>query len=138
MPRWRKIPRNSDNLILMIKKYKHIPFDLDRTLVHTVPEYRNKIIPYIVEKLGGHLKEIHSVDKFWFKSGRDQMIRNEFNLDPEIFWDLFRKVDTPSERSKHTTAYPDAEKAIKKLKKEKNMNLISKAIQLAQFTRFFK
>jgi HAD superfamily hydrolase (TIGR01549 family) len=100
----------------MIEKYRHISFDLDGTLVHTVPEYRHKILPEIIKTLGGSVKEIHSIDKFWFESGRDRIIRNEFNLEPEIFWELFRKIDTPKERSKHTTAYPDAEKAIKKLK----------------------
>jgi HAD superfamily hydrolase (TIGR01549 family) len=105
----------------MIKKYKHISFDLDGTLVHTVPEYRHRIIPLVVNKLGGNIKEIHSIDKFWFESGRDQIIKNEFCLKPDIFWSLFREMDTPFERSEHTTAYPDAENAIKKLKKERKI-----------------
>jgi HAD superfamily hydrolase (TIGR01549 family) len=100
----------------MLKKYKHISFDLDGTLVHTILEYRHKIVPIVVNKLGGNIKEYSSIDRFWFESGRDQIIKNEFNLEPQIFWELFRKIDTPIERSRHTTAYSDAEEAIKKLK----------------------
>jgi phosphoglycolate phosphatase len=105
----------------MINKYKHISFDLDGTLVHTVPEYRHRIVPVVVEKLGGKIKEIRSIDRFWFESGRDRIIKTEFNLEPNMFWSLFRKMDTPSHRSKHTTAYSDAERAIKKLKKQKKI-----------------
>jgi phosphoglycolate phosphatase len=100
----------------MIERYRHISFDLDGTLVHTVPEYRHKIVPEIVETLKGSIKEDRSIDKFWFESGRDKIIKNEFNLEPGIFWKLFREIDTPEKRSKHTTAYPEAEKAIKKIK----------------------
>jgi phosphoglycolate phosphatase len=102
----------------MLKKYKHISFDLDGTLVHTVPEYRRRIVPIVVNKLGGRINEPNIIDRFWFESGRDKLIRSEFKLDPHEFWDLFRKIDTPDERSKHTSAYPDAEEAIKKIKKK--------------------
>lgn len=101
----------------MINKYKHISFDLDGTLVHTLPEYRYKIVPEVINKLGGSIKEKHSIDKFWFEAERDQVIKNEFNLDPDHFWNLFRKTDSPEERSKHTRAYEDAESTLRKLKK---------------------
>ena len=55
----------------MLKKYKHIAFDLDGTLVHTVPEYRYKIVPEVVSQLGGTIDSVHSIDKFWFEGGRD-------------------------------------------------------------------
>lgn len=100
----------------MLEKYDHISFDLDGTLVHTLAEYRHKLVPEIVEKLGGKIKEPHSVDRFWFESGRDEIIRKEFDLEAEKFWKLFRKMDIPEIRAKHTEAYEDSERTLRKLK----------------------
>lgn len=101
----------------MLKKYKHISFDLDGTLVHTIPEYRHKIVPEIVAQLGGIIKEPKSVDRFWFESGRNKIIQNEFGLQPEKFWDLFRIVDSAEKRAAHTHAYEDSERTLHQLKK---------------------
>jgi len=100
----------------MIKKYKHISFDLDGTLVHTIPEYRHKIVPDAVNKLGGKIKNLHAIDKFWFEAERNEIIKNEFNLKPADFWVLFRELDSPNSRDKHTIAYNDSEKCLHKLK----------------------
>lgn len=100
----------------MLKKYTHISFDLDGTLVHTIPEYRHKVVPAVVAKLGGRIKEAHSIDKFWFEAGREKIIREEFFLDPNEFWSVFREIDIPEERSAHTRVYEDAERTIRKLK----------------------
>lgn len=113
---------------LSLKKYKHVSFDLDGTLVHTSEEYRFDIVPKIIDRLGGKLKERQSVNKFWFEANRDLVIKNEFNLDPPIFWELFRKIDTPESRSAHTNAYPDAEPAIRFLKQQgKTISIITGA-----------
>ena len=100
----------------ILSKYKHFSFDLDGTLVHTIPEYRHKIVPEIIGSLGGKILNSYSVDKFWFESGRDKIIESEFDVDPKLFWELFRKIDKPENRSKHTYAYQDAEPTLKKLK----------------------
>lgn len=101
----------------MIDKYRHISFDLDGTLVHTLESYRHQIVPAVVKELNGKIKEAHSINKFWFESGRDEIIRNEFSIaDPLEFWEVFRRHDIPVERYKHTSAYSDAEPAIRKLK----------------------
>lgn len=100
----------------MLKKYKHIAFDLDGTLVHTLPEYRHKIVPEVVSQLGGTVDNIRSVDKFWFEAGRDTTIQNEFHIEPDRFWQLFRTMDSTEKRSAHTQAYADVEKTFHKLK----------------------
>lgn len=102
----------------MLDSYKHIAFDLDGTLVHTVPEYRHKVIPQVVSALGGKIKQKHSINKFWFEAGRDAIIKNEFALKPEEFWKLFRKIDSPENRSANTWAYQDAEPALRSIKKQ--------------------
>lgn len=100
----------------MIEKYRHISFDLDGTLVHTVPEYRHRVVPRVVAGLGGVIHDDHSVDRFWFEPNRNETIRREFALEPEVFWPLFRKIDTIEERSSHTHPYEDSARALHTLK----------------------
>lgn len=99
-----------------LDRYRHLSFDLDGTLVHTIPEYRHKIVPKVVRDLGGTIRDGHSVDRFWFESGRDVIIRNDFGLEPTRFWSLFRSSDSLEERSAHTRAYEDAERTLRRLK----------------------
>jgi len=101
----------------MLKKYKHISFDLDGTLVFTSKEYRYKIVPKVVKKLGGLIKNNHSIDRFWVESNRDKIIKNDFNLDPKTFWLAFRDFDEPKKRALFTQSFSDVEKSFKKLKK---------------------
>jgi len=100
----------------ILSKYSHISFDLDGTLVHTITEYRHKIVPEVVKKLNGTIANSHSVDKFWFEGVRDKTIQEDFNLNPSVFWDLFKEIDTSEARSAHTFAYSDAERTLIKLK----------------------
>jgi len=100
----------------MLRKYKHISFDLDGTLVHTVPEYRHKIVREVVNQLGGIIDNIQSIDKLWFEPDRNTTIQNEFHVNPDEFWNLFRTMDSPEKRSAHTHAYDDAERTFHKLK----------------------
>lgn len=102
--------------MINLNKYKHISFDLDGTLVHAVPEYRHKIVPMVVSRLGGKVINERSVDRFWFEAGRDKIIIEEFSLAPDKFWPLFRELDTLEERKAHTWVYPDAERTLVKLK----------------------
>lgn len=101
----------------MLKKYNHISFDLDGTLVFTDKEYRYKIVPKIVKKLGGLIKNNHSIDRFWFEGSRDEIIKNDFNLDPKTFWLEFRDSDKLIKRALLTQSFNDVEKSFKKLKK---------------------
>ncbi|MFA6511819.1 MAG: HAD-IA family hydrolase [Patescibacteria group bacterium] len=92
----------------LLDRYTHFSFDLDGTLVHTIPEYRFFVVPKVVEELGGRIIENRDVDRFWFESGRDRIIKQRFGIDPEKFWDCFHKHDNPEERARHTFAYDDA------------------------------
>lgn len=100
----------------MLEKYKHISFDLDGTLVHTLPEYRYQIVPEVVEKLGGKIKSNRDIDRFWFEGAREIVIKDNFELDPDAFWYLFRQLDSAERRSAQTFAYEDSEAALRKLK----------------------
>ena len=100
----------------MLKKYKHISFDLDGTLVHTIPEYRYQIVPEVIRFLGGKMGSDRDIDKFWFEPDRDNIIKDKFGLDPDRFWQIFRRLDIPEERAKQTFAYGDAEACIRKIK----------------------
>jgi HAD superfamily hydrolase (TIGR01549 family) len=112
----------------LVEKYNHFSFDLDGTLVHTLPEYRHDVVPRVVSELGGTVKDKSSIDRFWFESGRDEIIKNCFSLDPAVFWKLFRRKDLPEQRALYTQAYPDAEKSLHFLReKDKLISIVTGA-----------
>ena len=100
----------------MIKKYKHISFDLDGTLVHTIPDYRHRIVSEVIATLGGRTAVKKDIDKFWFDADRDEVVKKKFGLEPDDFWLLFRQLDVPAHRSAQTFAYDEAEACFRKLK----------------------
>ena len=113
-------------VIFMLKKYNHISFDLDGTLVFTDREYRYEIVPKVVKKLGGLVKNNHFIDRFWFEGNRDEIIKNDFDLDPKTFWSTFRIFDEPIKRALLTKSFKDVEKSLKKLKKlDKTISIIT-------------
>lgn len=114
----------------MLEKYTHISFDLDGTLVHTLPEYRQKIVRAVAAELGKNSIASDAIDRFWYESGRDAIIQNELGVDPASFWRLFHAKDTSEARSPHTRAYEDAEPCIRRLKESgKIISIITGAPQ---------
>ena len=112
---------------MLIDRYAHISFDLDGTLVHTVPEYRHALVSRVVRQLGG-ISSPRDIDRFWFEPDRDETIQSNFHLEPATFWDLFGAEDTVEKRSLHTHAYGEVEDTIRKLKKlDKTISVITGA-----------
>ncbi len=96
--------------------YKAIIFDLDGTLVHTTPEYRYKIVGQTLKELGAKSSD-HHIDRFWFEARRNKIIKEHFGIEPELFWQTYRKYDTPELREQFTRLYDDID-FIKELKRK--------------------
>jgi len=89
--------------------YKAAIFDLDGTLVHTMPEYRYLVVGEQTLKELGVTASEEDIDKFWFEARRDEIIRGLFGLDPEVFWKTYRKYDKAELRKKYTRLYNDVD-----------------------------
>ncbi|HLD06132.1 MAG TPA: HAD family hydrolase [Candidatus Nanoarchaeia archaeon] len=86
--------------------YEAVIFDLDGTLVHTAPEYRYQIVGQTLQDLGTTSSR-HDIDRFWFEARRDAIIKECFGLEPEKFWEVYRKHDTMGLRRQFTRLYDD-------------------------------
>jgi phosphoglycolate phosphatase-like HAD superfamily hydrolase len=96
-----------------LKKYKHFSFDLDGTLVHTTAEYRYKLVPEVIQKAGGKPSSQKMIDKFWFESSRDEVVKEHFGLDPVVFWDHYCAMEDMNTRKLFTEPYHDAERFLR-------------------------
>lgn len=81
-------------------------FDLDGTLVHTHPAFRYLIVGLTLRKFGKSAQQ-PTIDKFWFESGRDELINEEFGLEPRQFWREYNTHDTAELRSQFARPYDD-------------------------------
>lgn len=86
--------------------FKALLFDLDGTLVTTSPGHRYLAVGQTLEELGRSSTR-ESMDRFWFETRRDDVIKDEFGLEPEVFWKTFRKYDTIDLRQRNTHPYAD-------------------------------
>ena len=89
--------------------YKGFVFDLDGTLVHTKPEYRQRVVIATLESLGISGVAQRDIDTFWFRTGRDEIVRRDFGVQPGIFWRAFRRYDSIELRRRFTIPYPDTD-----------------------------
>ncbi|HLD88743.1 MAG TPA: hypothetical protein VI894_00905 [Candidatus Nanoarchaeia archaeon] len=63
--------------------YKAAIFDLDGTLVCTLPEYIYSVVKQALTNMGIlSFPEEHSIDAFWFETKRDEIIRKCFLAEP--------------------------------------------------------
>ncbi|MBS3175242.1 HAD family hydrolase [Candidatus Woesearchaeota archaeon] len=89
-------------------EYKAILFDLDGTLVHTAPEYRYNLVRLALNEFEKRA-ENNVIDRFWFEARRNDIIIQEFGLNPEVFWQTYKKHETANFdlRKKLTKPYED-------------------------------
>lgn len=89
-------------------EYKAVIFDLDGTLIHTRPEYRYNLLSWIFKDLG--VKSTNNyIDKFWFETERNEIIKRCFGLDPKLFWERYRIYETVELRRKFVKLYDDVD-----------------------------
>jgi len=112
-----------------LDKYTHVSFDLDGTLVRTHSDYRYQIVPRTIKHCEGNTGVAsQNIDRFWFESERDSIIKEHFGIDPKAFWDAFCEFDTVEWRSSYTHAYEDAEPALRRLSEmRKHVSIITGA-----------
>jgi len=88
-------------------EYKAVIFDLDGTLIYTAPDHRYKLISQVLNDLGTCTSP-QNIDRFWFETNRSEIIRKDFSVEPEKFWELFRLYDTLEMRKRFSMPYNDA------------------------------
>jgi phosphoglycolate phosphatase-like HAD superfamily hydrolase len=100
--------------------YDAFVFDLDGTLVYTPPEFRYSLVGGILGRLGLADAQVRSMqgamDVFWFCPDRSETVRSRFGVDPEEFWEEYRRRDTVDLRRMYARPYDDWE-IIKELKR---------------------
>ncbi|MBU0959016.1 MAG: HAD hydrolase-like protein [Nanoarchaeota archaeon] len=90
--------------------YDAVLFDVDGTLVYTLPGYMEGLVGEVLSDLGKKTngKNISKlVKEFWFKGDREVFLREKFGVDPDLFWSTFREHDPPGRRMEATRAYYD-------------------------------
>jgi len=96
--------------------YKAVIFDLDGTLVHSLPEHRYSVVGNALKDLGKSASK-EQIDMFWFETERDKIVVETFGVTNEDFWPAYRKHDKTEVRKKFTKTYDDIE-FIKELKEK--------------------
>lgn len=89
--------------------FKAAIFDLDGTLVYTPPEYREKVIGGILEKLGITDYPEWFIDQFWFLGDRAQTIKDALGIEPGRFFRLYNQYDTKEGREVYTRKFDDVD-----------------------------
>lgn len=84
---------------------KAVIFDLDGTLVCTGAGYRHRTTTKALSRFGMKKSE-REMDLFWFKPGRDLLLRS-WGLEPGEFWPVFHSFDSISLRKEETFAFED-------------------------------
>lgn len=90
-------------------KYKAVIFDLDGTLIHTQPVYRYSLVKDVLLDLGidPSTVEAKHIDRWWFEDNREETVRTYFRADPNTFWQIYLKHETPEFRRQFIKRYDD-------------------------------
>lgn len=88
-------------------KYKAVIFDLDGTLVHTAPEYRYKVIGETLREMGVDSYLNEHIDRVWFESDREKIIKDCFGQDPLLFYEIYTKNEKTEIRKNFIKLYDD-------------------------------
>lgn len=86
---------------------KAVIFDLDGTLVHTRKAYVLQAVTATLAELGHTPRSLEEALTFWYDHPRNELLAS-WGVDPDKFWQAFRKHDNPSQRAEATYPYPDA------------------------------
>ena len=89
-----------------MKKFDAVGFDLDRTLVHTRPEYMLIHVNATLSRMGlGHVSG-DAARRFWLGPDRDSVIKLELGAEPEKFWKIFEKIDSELAEKRKASTFP--------------------------------
>src|SRR3989338_4086879 len=89
-------------------KYESVIFDLDGTLVHSLPEHRYTLVGKVLREFGVKGTD-EDIDRFWFEGCRDKIVTDSFGVPLENFWHVYKKYDTIGLREKLTKPYTDVD-----------------------------
>ncbi len=97
--------------------YKAVIFDLDNTLIDVPTDFVNGLLEKILSEFNlNHSSEYAS--RFWIGPNRNQVIKECFGLDPDLFWEVYKKYDTIESRREFVKPYYDVD-FLNELKPEK-------------------
>lgn len=87
-------------------KYKAVLFELEGVLVRTLPTYYHTIIGRVFQDFGVKVP-LAEINRFWKERGKNNLLRDEFGLEPEEFWERYRSYDPPDCWGKLIRPYGD-------------------------------
>lgn len=82
-------------------------FDLDGTLIHTIPQFRYELVGNILKELEIPPAQEEDIDAFWFEHERNKIVREKFGVAHELFWPVYHKHDTVPLRRIYSRPYKD-------------------------------
>ena len=89
-------------------EYKAIVFDVDRTLIHTHPEYDFYIVKTVIENFGIKAKK-HYIDKFLYEPDKNKTIKEYFKLNKIDFWNEVKRIMSAEERITNSVPFSDVD-----------------------------
>ncbi len=101
---------------------KAIIFDLDGTLVFTLPSFKYEVMVKTLSELGMNVFRKEEIDEFWYGTDRDSIIKKYFKVEPQRFWEIFNKYNKLERRIKYTEIYEDVH-VLKSLKEKYKLKL---------------